>query len=52
MTESSTQHGDADMPIYAPMGMCFMGFPAETNLAQSVAEVVVRIRGGIKSTWF
>ena len=42
MTESPfTRHGDADMPIYAPMGMCFMGFPAETNLAQSVAEVVV-----------
>jgi len=41
MSGKNPATGDADMPIYGPMGMSFMQFPMENDLAQSEAEVVV-----------
>jgi agmatinase len=41
MPDKILSAGDADMPIYGPMGMCFMAFPLETNLVKSAADVVV-----------
>ena len=38
---SSNKAGDADMPIYGPMGMCFMEFESESNLSTSDADVMV-----------
>ncbi len=41
MSDKTLSAGNADMPIYGSMGMCFMAFPMETNLAHSDTEVVV-----------
>jgi agmatinase len=41
MSDPSKSGGNADIPIYASLGMTFMDFPQVTSLALSDAEVVV-----------